>query len=943
MLKRLMQRLILLCATLASTHTLHAANSYDPALTWQTLHSQHFNVHFHDGEQALAAEAARVAEDVHARLTAYFSWTPARATDIVLNDRVDMTNGAATPLPQNTIILYLMPPDESALADYADWLDLLITHEYTHIIHLDKASGKIRFLRAAFGRFPFFFPNRFQPTWLIEGLATYQETDVARGIGRGQSSYFDMVMRMEVESGIKPLKQVNQIFSSWPGPSAAYLYGVNFYTFLHDKYGDEKIKALIETYSSNLLPYSVNGTTRDVFHTRMHTLWREFEQYLRDKHSPTILAIKQQGIIAGDALSNNGYFKSNLHTQNDDIYYIANDGFSNAALMHIAPNATAPERLVNVNPGADFDIHPQGGVMVTQLELSHNTNLLYDLYRFDSATRSVTRLTHGARYRTIAWRPDGLALAAIHYELGLQRLDLISPQGILLETLWRANEKENVGQISWAPDGRHLVASLFTPENGWDLHEFDLADRSWRKLTSSSALEIQPHYTRDGLAILFSADDNGIFNVYKLDLATGNITTLTNVLGGAFNPAQNSVGDIVYTGYSAKGFDIFKLNSNALPILPAPTRTSGPSAIQREFRPLAENVSITAYQPLASMSPKLWLPYYYATANQNEWGLTTYGSDALFRHAYQSIVAYDVTNNLVIGDIDYVYDRWYPQIHTYAGRINRIRIGENNDKQMRHIDNVQFDITQPFSRINQQLLVGLSAATTQQSYTPLTSNTTALATRSDTTAGVGFAFDSTKAFPFSISRTDGRSVSFTAEASDMALSNYQGQTLKLDWREFVRVKQNSVFAARFVGGFGFDHPRPFHLGAALPDDNSGAVIPFNQREFGLRGFLPNLAELEGRRMLLGSLELRLPLGLIERGIMAPPIALDRLSSSVFVDSGNAWDDGVKPARLHSAAGVEATLRTILFYSIPINLRLVVAFPLDRYGTRGGSISAGSSF
>ena len=41
-----------------------------------------------------------------------------------------------------------------------------------------------------------------QPDWLIEGLAVYHETDRARGIGRGQSSYFDMLMRMEVARGV---------------------------------------------------------------------------------------------------------------------------------------------------------------------------------------------------------------------------------------------------------------------------------------------------------------------------------------------------------------------------------------------------------------------------------------------------------------------------------------------------------------------------------------------------------------------------------------------------------------------------------------------------------------------------------------------------------------------------------------------------------------------
>src|SRR6266581_3890098 len=36
----------------------NAALSHDSSLTWKTLHSRHFAVHYHDGEEALARETA---------------------------------------------------------------------------------------------------------------------------------------------------------------------------------------------------------------------------------------------------------------------------------------------------------------------------------------------------------------------------------------------------------------------------------------------------------------------------------------------------------------------------------------------------------------------------------------------------------------------------------------------------------------------------------------------------------------------------------------------------------------------------------------------------------------------------------------------------------------------------------------------------------------------
>ncbi|NIQ12742.1 MAG: hypothetical protein GWO08_23010, partial [Gammaproteobacteria bacterium] len=74
------------------------------------------------------------------------------------------------------------PTDASTLEDHAGWLETVITHEYVHTLHLDKARGFPLAAREVLGRWPLFlpfsvFPNAFQPRWLTEGIATYYETD----------------------------------------------------------------------------------------------------------------------------------------------------------------------------------------------------------------------------------------------------------------------------------------------------------------------------------------------------------------------------------------------------------------------------------------------------------------------------------------------------------------------------------------------------------------------------------------------------------------------------------------------------------------------------------------------------------------------------------------------------------------------------------------------
>ena len=150
----------------------------DPTLLWQTFETAHFRIHHHKGLEKVAKRVAEVAEDVHARLVGPMGWAPKEFTNIVLTDDTDFANGSATALPYNTVRLFVTAPDDlSPLNDYDDWQLELITHEYTHILHIDNISGLPSIVNAVLGKT--LAPNQAQPRWIIEGLAVVHETQHA--------------------------------------------------------------------------------------------------------------------------------------------------------------------------------------------------------------------------------------------------------------------------------------------------------------------------------------------------------------------------------------------------------------------------------------------------------------------------------------------------------------------------------------------------------------------------------------------------------------------------------------------------------------------------------------------------------------------------------------------------------------------------------------------
>ena len=952
---------------LAWSSALQAGIAHDPRLTWKSLRSAHFVVHFHDAEEPLARTTITIAERVHARLTREFNWVPDAPTDIILTNGVDVSNGYAQAFPANRMTLYLSPPDDiNGLEEHDGWLETVITHEYTHILHLDKATGAPRFLRHIFGRNFLLFPNTFQPSWLIEGLATYAETDAAHG--RGQSAYFDMLMRIEARNGIKPIYQVNQPIATWPAGTTPYLYGVQFHNYIAARYGAEKIPKLVANYSNNLIPFSVNSNGRQVLGKSIANLWPDFDEYVKHKYANQTLSIQERGVRQGTRITEHGYYTGGARVLPDGrLIYLRQDGKSEPALMRLSPGEASPRWLASVHGGARFDVHPVAGVLLAQPEIFRNANLYYDLYRVDIDSGQTRRLTHGARYRYGVWSPEGDSIIAVHRVLGVSSLHRLTPAGQKLETLWTAHAGEVLAAMSWSPGGASLVAAVWRPVTGWNLEQFSLADHQWTAVTHDAAVKADPQFSSDGASILFTSDYDGVYNVRRLTLATGTITTLTNVEGGAFHPSQAAPeAPLYYTGAGRNGFDLYRLDQareQPLTIMSEPAAKKQPPATTSEADRAQETapgvpgapspaIVLEDYSAYSGLRPRWWLPHIAVDTGRTELGFITSASDPLARHIYTADVAYDFRNNWMVGDFNYVYDRWYPIFKLRGARYNEIELDSNAEAvRVRRSDTYQTEVVFPFLYYWQRWSLHATALQVQYSDGWRAVGTRVLPDTTDNVLGAALVFDSTRRYAFSISRSNGRQVQLAAENSDvLGGSDYTGNVYTLDWREFVALGNEHVLALRLVGGWGDEQPRPFQLGGsrsavAAPPLLAGLdyASPFYQRDHALRGYSFAVPGLVGRRMALSSLEWRFPVSRIERGIMAPPLALHQVFGSVFVDAGAAWNNGNTPETYFTSAGIEAHADTILFYNLGLNLRLGYAHGYNRGGDNQIYLRAGTSF
>src|SRR5438874_1305171 len=200
------------------------AVALDPRFVWETLDTPHFEVHYHQGTYRYAQRVARAAELSYQRLVPLLDHVPDGRTHIVVQDDTDFANGSASPILYNLIHAYAPPPDaRSTLADFDDNVYELISHEYTHILHLDTVLGLPQAVNDVFGKL--WITNGGQPIWFIEGMATFAESEVSAA-GRVRASEEDMVLRAEVLEGKLPrIDTLSNLPLEWPRGFGQYTVG----------------------------------------------------------------------------------------------------------------------------------------------------------------------------------------------------------------------------------------------------------------------------------------------------------------------------------------------------------------------------------------------------------------------------------------------------------------------------------------------------------------------------------------------------------------------------------------------------------------------------------------------------------------------------------------------------------------------------------------------
>lgn len=953
----------------------HAWAIGDPALDWRTVESKHFRVHHPNTLAPLAERVILICESIHDPLTDELAHTPRTKTEIVITDDVDSSNGSATALPFNTVRLYATAPEDlSVLGDNDDWLLDLITHEYTHILHIDNITGPAAIINAVLGKS--YAPNQVQPRWIIEGLATLIESRKSSA-GRMRSTYFDMFIRADVlENRIAGLDVMSSGAMRWPNGNIWYLYGSRFLGWISDVYGPNTMRAVSADYGGNTFPWAINRSIRRATGKTYEELFEGFKEHLRLRYAAQMKVVETRGVREGVRLTHHGRNvlyprfvpQAAKSSDQDELVYYRDDYDDRAGVYraHFSKKRDAftdkPKLFARTRGPSLTSFAPNGDAYTSS---SAPWKIVYwrdDLYRIahggdaprgDEPER--TRLTVGMRATAPDVSPDGQHITFTINSKGTTYLQIadIDPEGKVtnVRDLVPSARFEQAYTPKFSPDGKFVAYSCWTKGGYRDIRIVNVATGSFEQVTYDRSIDANPIFSSDGKTLYFGSDRTGISNIYAYDIAQKTFKQVTNVRTGAYQPAVSSDGKtLVYVGYTSKGFDLWSMPldpSRFLDALPPPNDRGEPPAV-KEHVPM----KWSRYNPLGTVFPRNYAVNYGPGAYSNSsLSVEAYGSDVVGLHEMTASITTDFAAPAPRVVLDYAYLRLPVNLrlrlfHLVAPRKNFIANEQQvpyNERGLGISSSVAYAIPGEFT----DQYVGFAYTFNQfvADLPPVKLDPTTAIPRIPkggvmSTFRANYGFSNVEGSLDASGSIRGFALRASVEyagretGSDFSLYTFEGAVtgyVPMPW------PGRHTLALRVAGGVAggtYANRGYFSVGGYdLESSNIADQVSTGLYDgtFVLRGYEPN--SLSGSTYVLQNVEYRFPIVKPDRGLSTLPIYIRRIDGNVFVDYGGAFDQLdtnaislftnrsiINSPDLHTSAGLEVWLGMTLGYYLSTNLR-----------------------
>ncbi|MCO5236097.1 MAG: hypothetical protein M9933_07475 [Chitinophagaceae bacterium] len=640
-----------------------------PSVKWRQINVPEARIIFPAGLDSTAHRVAGIVHYLNGH-TGNTAGTDHRKINIVLQNQTTRSNGYVGLAPWRSEFL-LTPHFNSFELGSLPWADNLAIHEYRHVQqYMNYRKGLSKLAYVVLGEEGQAMANSAAiPNWFFEGDAVFQETAVS-GQGRGRLPFFF--------NGYRSLWEANKSYGFMKLRNGSYRHYIpDHYTlgYLLTGYGREKYGEKFWT-----------GVTSDAaaFDGLFYPFQKAVKKYSGKNYPEFVKEALQYYREQSDSSSggslitrgNDQYVSDYLlpYYAGEDSLVVLKKTYRQVPAWYLL--TSKGEKKIRIKDISFYDhyVYRNNKIVYTAYEPDIRWGRRdYSVVKvLDPASGKMKQLTHKSKYYQPDLSEDGRQIAAVQFtpdqQSGLHILD--AHTGAVLHRVPASNAHALIYTFPKFYDKVHIISCVRNPEGQMSLAKVNFLTGETDILLPWT-YEVKGFPLVKGDTVYFSAGRGSGDDIFALDMETRSVFQLTNESLGAYQPAVNGDGELVWSSFTAAGMQLKKKQLRLKDWEPVAKAGAGgnpdlylPQALQQTGGNILNDIPpdqspVERYGKFSHpFNFHSWRPFY----EQPEWRFTLYGQNVLNTFQSQLYYAYNENEGSHKAGFDGVYGAWFPWI-----------------------------------------------------------------------------------------------------------------------------------------------------------------------------------------------------------------------------------------------------------------------------------------
>jgi len=580
---------------------------------WSHYQTDHFDIYYYVQDMQLLKNIAEMAESAYQRLSQTLKHQLSATVPLIYyktSTDFEQTNlfqipegvlGVAEPVLYRVVIQADMALDE---------IQDLIEHELTHIFEYDllwgSPGGVLYAVRQPAG-------------WIMEGFAEYNT--------QNWSSWSSLIVRDAVlNDRIPELNEAGQLYSRYPLPRPPdYDFGHAIFEFIESKFGKTGIREFWHSLK-NLPMLGRKQPLKRAFNQKPKEFNYEFKKYLRQRFKDFLLRENPEdySLPIGPEFPVNPYYFALSHSvspsgdmaavltaniKDSDIDIVLFSTKDGSVIKNITKGYTLKYEHIKyeIDPSKGSDLAwSADGDRIAFFARAGQKHSLFIVSALSGKTLRRIKIPYD-QPASPCFFPGGQEILFTAFREGIHDIFKINLETEKTLNLTQDDLFEKAPIIS--PDGKYIAYSIRL--DTYDKLFLSPLNNLQKKtqLTFGRGNTITPHFSPDGKQIYFSGDMRGAFNLYSLNLETGDLVRYTDVRTGNFLPIplSNKPKTVIFSSFNKGSFQIFKSELEGTFVKKISFEERAPAHGYQRFEPTVRlNINQDKIKPYRGIS-KLYL------------------------------------------------------------------------------------------------------------------------------------------------------------------------------------------------------------------------------------------------------------------------------------------------------------------------------------------------